>query len=357
MQPYLLLLLMIGWLALAHMRPQSGLSAARLGLAWPVVFVLITVMIGFRFDVGADWAAYQIHVDDLKGEPLVAIVWYGDLAYQLLNWLGSNVGGGVYFVNLICGALFAWGLAAFSRSQPRPWLALLLAVPYLVMVVAMGYSRQGVAIGLVMLAITKLQNGSVGRFVFWIAVAALFHKSALILMPFAVSAASRYRFVKSIAVAISAGVMFVLLLQEQLDYFMYAYIEAEYGSSGALIRIAMNAIPAAIFLAFNKRFKIDPNIRGFWVWMAWFALLFVVILMLSPSTTAVDRVALYWIPLQIFVLSRLPDAFGSPGRRNPVWVASIVTYSATVMLGWLVFADMAHAWLPYRFYPWEALWS
>jgi hypothetical protein len=357
MQLYLLLLLMIGWLALAHMRPQSGLSAARLGLAWPAVFVLITVIIGFRFEVGGDWVAYQIHVDDLKEEPLDAIVGYGDLAYQLLNWLGANVGGGVYFVNLICGALFSWGLAAFCRSQPRPWLALLVAVPYLVIVVAMGYSRQGVAIGLAMLAITKLQNVSIGRFVFWIAIAALFHKSAVILIPFAVFAASRYRLFTLIGVAISAGLMFFLLLQEQLDYFMHAYIEAEYASSGAAIRIAMNAIPAAIFLAFNKRFNIDLKIRGFWVWMAWGALLFVVILMLSPSTTAVDRVALYWIPLQLMVFSRLPDAFGLPGRRNPLWVTSIVAYSATVMLVWLVFADMAHAWLPYRFYPWEALWS
>jgi hypothetical protein len=151
--------------------------------------------------------------------------------------------------------------------------------------------------------------------------------------------------------------MFVLLLQEHLNYFMNAYVEAEYASSGAAIRIAINAIPAAIFLAFNKRFNIDPKIRGCWIWMAWGGLLFVVILMLSPSSTAVDRVALYWIPLQLLVFSRLPDAFGLPGRRNPLWVTSVVAYCATMMLAWLFYADTAHAWLPYRFYPWDALWS
>ena len=71
----------------------------------------------------------------------------------MLNWLAARTELGPYFVNTVCAALFAWGLVVFCRAQPRPWLALVVAVPYLVTVVAMGYTRQGTAIGLAMLAL------------------------------------------------------------------------------------------------------------------------------------------------------------------------------------------------------------
>ena len=91
--------------------------------------------------------------------------------------------------------------------------------------------------------------------------------------------------------------------------------------------------------------------------MAWSALLFIVLLMVSPSSTAVDRVALYWIPLQLFVLSRLPDALGKKDCKNAVWVYAVVAYSAAVHFVWLFYADTAFAWEPYQFYPWVWLWQ
>src|SRR5690606_27159949 len=120
-------------------------------------------------------------------------------------------------------------------------------------------------------------------------------------------------------------------------------------------RIAINAIPAALFLLFRKRFAFDSRISAFWAWMSLTALLLIPLLILSPSSTAIDRVALYWIPLQLVVLNRLPDVLGVPGKRNPLWVYAISSYSALIMIVWLLFAHHAHAWLPYRFYPWVAL--
>lgn len=357
MLPYLLLLLLTAWMAMTHMRPQPALPAPRLGLAWPAVFLLLALLIGFRYEVGADWSSYLIHLEEMQGEPLIAAFFTKDPAYGLMNWLGANFGGGIYLVNGICAVLFVWGLAAFCRCQPRPWLALLVAVPYLILVVAMGYTRQGVAIGLAMIAITRLQNASIGRFLFWMMLAALFHKSALILVPFAVFADSRYRLLTLLGVAISAVVLFFVLLQDQLDYFARNYIEVELESSGAGVRLAMNAIPAVLFIVLKNRFRLDSKTRNFWVWMAWSTLLLIPLLIVSPSSAAIDRVALYWIPLQLQIYSRLPDVLGLPTRRNPLWATLIAAYSVFLMLGWLAFATFASFWLPYRFYPWEALWS
>ena len=91
--------------------------------------------------------------------------------------------------------------------------------------------------------------------------------------------------------------------------------------------------------------------------MAWGALAFVLLLVISPSSTAVDRVALYWIPLQLFVWARVPDALGHPGAANAGLVYAVVGYSATVHFVWLFFAENANSWLPYQFYPWFWLWQ
>lgn len=69
-----------------------------------------------------------------------------------------------------------------------------------------------------------------------------------------------------------------------------------------------------------------------------------------PSSTAVDRVALYMIPPQLFVFSRLPDVLGG-GKKVRPWVAAIVAYYALVLFVWLTFATHAQYWLPYQFYP------
>jgi hypothetical protein len=59
--------------------------------------------------------------------------------------------GAVYVVNFVYGATLAAGTVAFFRRQPWPWLALLVAVPDMLIVVGMGYSRQGFALGCALL--------------------------------------------------------------------------------------------------------------------------------------------------------------------------------------------------------------
>lgn len=357
---YWLLFVLVGWSALNHMRPvqasmlESGRRRATLGQGW---FWLLLIVVGFRHEVGGDWVNYLAHIDAAAYQNFNEVALGSDPAYNILNWFAAHYFGGVYLVNLICGGLFAWGLLAFCRSLPRPWLALLVAVPYLITVVAMGYSRQGVAIGLAMLGLVALLNGRVAAFISWIAFAALFHKSAVILAPLAVFAGGRHRFVALLGILLSTALLFVLLLQESAEALVKNYVEAEMESSGAAIRIAMNALPAAVFLIWRKRFAMTDRQRGFWTWISLGALGFVGLLVVSPSSTAVDRLALYWIPLQLVVWSHFPDVIGRPGQANSLWVVAVVAYSAAVLFVWLFFATFSSAWLPYQFYPWVWLWS
>jgi hypothetical protein len=358
MWPYWLLFLAPAVLALTRLTPKTApLRATRLSVTWWVALVMFVLMIGLRHEVGGDWSTYLEMLESYADDTDAALYGFQDPAYILLNWLAVRSGLGVYLINLLSAVFFSWGLFVFCRAQPRPWLALAVAVPYLVTVVAMGYTRQGAAIGIAMLGIVALGQGRVWRFMLWIALAGLFHKSAIILVPMAVLASSKRRVFTFISVMLTFVVLYLLLLQEAISFLTLGYLESEYQSSGAAIRIAMNAMPAVIFLVFRKKFQLAPVQQSFWTWMAWGALLFIVLLNVSPSSTAVDRVALYWIPLQLFVWSRLPNALGKKTGKNLPWVFAVIAYSAMIHFVWLVYADTAFAWLPYQFYPWVWFWK
>ena len=359
MWPYWLLFLIPAFQATTKLRPTHvQFSEKRWPDAWRTVFYLLALMMGLRHEVGGDWWIYLTNMNALAGLTFSEVLagTHGEPADSILNWIAVQSGLGIYLVNSLYAILFTWGLLTFCRNQPRPWLALTVAVPYLITVVAIGYTRQGVAIGLAMLGLVALEKNSSIKFLLWVTLAATFHKSAIILVPLAVLGGTRVRFVKLILVGITASMLFILLLREHFDNYVAGYIDAEYESAGAAIRIAMNALPALVFLLRRKSFQLALAQRTFWTWMAWIALLFVVLLYVSPSSTAVDRVALYWIPLQLFVWSRVPDAMGHPESKNAGWVYAIVGYSATVHFVWLFFGTYSGGWLPYQSYLWVWLW-
>lgn len=350
MWPYWMLFLLPAYWTISRLKPTpfliSNYTDGKWPISWRFIFFVLVLMIGLRHEVGGDWAAYILNMENSE-----EFSEYADPSNQILFWVGMKSGGGIYLVNLISAAFFSWGLVTFCRNQPRPWLALTVAVPYLITVVAMGYTRQGVAIGLAMLAIVALGRGSTVKFVLWIAFAATFHKSAVVLVPLAILSNVNGRVITLVWVGIASFLLFHLLLREALEFLISGYIEDEYQSSGAAIRVAMNAVPAVFFLFFRNRFHLTKEQQSFWTWMALSALLLVGALYISPSSTAVDRVALYWIPLQLFVLSRLPNVLGSQLGRNPFWVYFILIYSALVLFVWLVYGVHSVYWIPYNFYP------
>lgn len=323
------------------------------GVEWIALLLFISLFIGFRHEVGGDWFNYFKHLDAVTGLTLLEALSLSDPGYKLLNWVSVQLGWGIYGVNLACGIVFAIGLAHFCRSMPRPWLSLTVAVPYLLIVVAMGYSRQGVALGFAMLGLVALINQSTARFAFWIILAATFHKTAVILLPIAALANTRNRWTTILWLSLVTIGAYWLFLQDSVETLVENYIEAQYQSQGALIRLLMNALPAVLLLLFFNRFRIPTREAALWRWLSLISLGLLAILFISPSSTAIDRIALYMLPLQLVVFSYLPEVLGAQHRSNQKWVFAITVYYACVNFVWLNFAANSRYWLPYRFLPFE----
>jgi hypothetical protein len=317
--------------------------------------VAVIILIGFRYEVGGDWVTYLMDLDAARWQSLTEVLGRTDPGYILANWIAAQADFNIWAVNLLCGALFTLGLIAFCRRQPLPWLAATVAVPYLVIVVAMGYSRQAVAIGLVMLALTKLEERRFSYFLFLIFLGALFHKTAVMLAPIGMLATTRDKVWRFVYGGIVTLVLFYLLLDRDVDNLVTSYITTEYQSEGAAIRVTMNAIPALAFIASRKRFALSANAMKLWTILAWGSIGFIGLLVVFPSSTAVDRMALYLVPIQIFVLSRLPIAWAARSKESEALKLFIISYSAAVLYVWLNFANNSQYWVPYQMFPADQL--
>lgn len=311
----------------------------------------LSLLVGWRHQVGGDWVTYLENFQ-LYAPTSLETVWKSqDPGYRLLEWTSVQMYWGIHGVNLLAATIFSYGLVRFCLSLPRPWLALAVSVPYLVIVLGMGYSRQGIALGCIMAGLVALGQGRTLRFVVWCVLGATFHKTAVILLPMAALAASQRRLVTALWVGVVIGVAYVTLLEESVQQLQSGYLEAGYQSEGALVRLLMIALPAALLLWKRKRFDMDPKQERLWLWFALATLALLGGYFVSPSSTAVDRVGLYLLPLQLMVFSHLPEILGRSPGASRAWVGRVLLFYACVELVWLNFATHAPGWLPYRFFP------
>lgn len=318
---------------------------------WAMVIVFGMLIIGLRFEVGADWGAYLRYSYVAEMYSFTEALQLNDPAYMALNWLSGYLGFGIIGVNLTCGLLFMIGLMAFARQQPIPWLAVVVAVPYLLCVVVMGYSRQGVALGFVLFALSVLRPGNEVRFILLVLAGALFHKSAVVAFLFLFLIQERILWWHLLIALPFVGMIGYVVAVDALEAQWHDYVTNEMSSSGALIRVIMNAVPAIVGIGYISQLKsISHNYRLLW-WMGLISLGLVPLAFTTQSTTVVDRLALYLSPIQLALWPQLV-ALQKTTFIRAVWAIGVVLYSASVLYVWMNYADHAFAWLPYQFYPW-----
>jgi hypothetical protein len=317
-----------------------------------VVFLLgalgVTILIGLRYKVGGDWNTYILMLRGMKGMSLSSAMKVIDPGYAAVNWAALQMHTGIWFVNLICGGIFAWGLFRFCSVQPSPWLAVAIAIPYMVIVVAMGYTRQAVALGFLMAGLSRQIRGAhIINFGFYVFAACLFHKTAVIAFPLVAISAKGNRFINFLIMICASLSLYQFFLVDSMDQLVRSYIDTEYSSQGAFIRVAMSAIAAVLFWFFRRRLGFTPTEFRIWRNMSVAALVSLAVLPFSPSSTAVDRVSLYLLPLQIAVLTRVAMI----GESRLAGTSIVLAYAFIIEFVWLNYAQFARLWVPYQFFP------
>lgn len=316
-------------------------------LMFTVAAIITVLFIGLRYQVGGDWITYLGMYNDISFQAFIPALSLTDPGYATLNWMFGRADIGVWAVNMVCAILFMTGVARLASRQPAPWLAIVVAVPYLVIVVAMGYTRQAAAIGLICFGLADASERSLRRMVICVALATLFHKTAILMLPVMIAPIATRKPLYGLIGCVLFVALFTFFLRGTSDQLVTSYVQSNYDSQGAAIRIGMNVLAAVVLLMLRNRMALPPYQRSFWTYNALLALVSVPALLAFSASSGVDRLSLFLIPLQLVAFSRLPLAWGGTRATSASLTLSVIAYSFAIQFVWLNYAANARSWLPY----------
>ena len=308
------------------------------------LFFLI-LMIGLRYEVGADWYPYaDIIFPSYRNITFLEIFQFSDPGYGLLNYIAQKFNFTIAFVNTICASIFIAGLFKFSKNFSRINGALLIAVPYMIIVMSMNYTRQSTALGLVLLSLSFLINRRIALSIFYLILASTFHKSALLFAPF-------------LLVHFRESKFFIYLAFLSMPFFVYALIElffsalvdeylgGDYGSSGSAIRLFINFVAGIIFFFIKPYFDIQRREEIIYNAIAFLSILIFLLSIFIPYTTFFDRIGLYFSIIQLISFSNLIYLL----RPKPIGFLIIMPAYFIILFYWLTNSVYAQSWIPYSF--------
>ncbi len=312
------------------------------------LLIFYFIIMAFR-QTGGDFITYKIYYQMIARSDLDRAMRTTEFAYAFLNYGMSRLGWGIYGVNAVCAALSIFGLYRFVRYEPFPLLTYAIATAYLIIVVAIGYTRQGTAICILLWAITELRSYRIKSFITLVLLASGFHLTAIIAMvltregmimrnQFARTGISLLVFALAVYGALSS-------YDDTVNRYVQGYIESKrYSSDGALLRIGVSSVAAIILLATGKKL-VGPD-RGIWTKVC--LLVAICIVILPFQSTVADRIGLYTLPLQLVVFGRLPTL--AKNQRNVVLtgIAILAGYGGLLAV-WMFLGNFAsELWLPYK---------
>lgn len=313
--------------------------------------LFMVFFIGFRYEVGADWKNYLVIYDYFKYIDFKEALFISDIAYSILNYISQSLGfEDTIFVNVICGLLVCIFIYITFLKLKEYWVLLLILFPYHILVVSLNYTRQSVALAILMYAFTFLIEKRILKYIVFILFAALFHKTAILFLLFVPLFFMVKRYYLYLYEILSIGMISVMLYLSSLsEQNMYISSDSDISSAGVFMRLSIHVIPVYLYLFFRNKFYLHFNQQIINILDYMLLLILFCCILALPFSTLSDRFNLYLIFFDLFVVSFI--FYQAKLSTRLAITLSLITYFTMFIYVWIFYGEWASkAWIPYKNY-------
>ena len=252
---------------------------------------------------------------------------------------------------MVAAIIMMTGVFAFARRTSSPWLALLAATPYFIIVMGMSGIRQSMAAGILLFLLSRWERYNFTKRGVYILIAAMFHTSALvnnIFLATKLNIATRYKIIIGVVILIITFYLSseVSMYAGNVTKYKERYLAGSFviQSVGSLYHIAMIVIPAILGFIYKKRilpYIHNSSLLNFGLYAS-----MVVLALDAVSSTVASRLTiyLYFLPMMIY-----PALLNMASRKSRLtFMFFILSFHLIVMIGWFSLGNVAFAYLPYK---------
>ena len=131
---------------------------------YSLLIILLSIFIGLRHEVGGDWNNYKLSYSYIIDQNLFDFLNskrnINEIGFKFLIFISSKISLDYCFhiANLICAVIFVTSFIFFISNFPYRSILFFFSIPYLIIIVSMGYTRQSAAIGFLFLSLLYLNK-------------------------------------------------------------------------------------------------------------------------------------------------------------------------------------------------------
>lgn len=320
----------------------------------------LKIMLGFllifggtRYFVGCDFEQYlkRYHYYEVNVHYIsfLDVITQAESGYLIINYFFNWIGMGYSWVQFTFFAITCLCLYIFSSRYERPMTLITILFPIFVVQLSLSGIRQATAAAILLLAFNAFNDRKRLKTALFVLLASTFHQSALIFLPMSFVAGrelSMFRLALGLLISLPA---MLILGQDRAEAYQERYGEGDVESFGALLRVALVAIPCVIFefqkINFRRLFSKD------YVLMRIFSIAgLLMIPMVLISSIAAHRILFYVIPMNAVILMRLPRVLSGSWRLDLVHMMPFVAYGLYIVVWFATSSHAARCYIPYDSY-------
>lgn len=304
MLPYFLILLVVTRLSFLAEKTKKLKT-----FFYFLILIILTFFAGFRsLEVGADTSGYAhrfeaLNIDFINFIKLESNI---EIGYRLLEYITSLFSNN-YMTILTVIALVAlyFQLKSINKLSEQAVISIFIFITFGAYTFVFNGARQGIAAAIFMFALTFLVNAKFWKYILWIIIASLFHKSIIIAIP--LYFIFRRKFTKTWFLLLLIGSFFafyffrlILNLSTFINprYFNYVAMENQGGFYLTLCYTFLSVFFILIRSKIKSSYKINYDI---YLNMFLFGTIIYIIVYLSGAYVEITRMAFYYLISSIFI--------------------------------------------------------